>query len=516
MLIPSYWVYNVDPYFHYHKPDINKYYYELDNQRSQNDGIIRHFDYNAIITGSSMTVCFKTSEADKLFNCSSIKIPFSGGSFKEINETLERAINYTPDVKLIIRGLDMSYFLQDKDTMRSDLGEYPTYLYDSNPINDILYLLNKDVLFNHVYNMVISRQKDDFQPGITSFDDYSQFHDDDVLGLKAVLPETQDVIVPPSETQHLTDDEKNTVIENISQNVTALAYAHPEIEFYYFYPPYSIAYWLGLYSNGTIEKQLEIEALVTSMILECDNIHLYSFNTRDDVISDLNNYIDTNHYIKAVNSLILKWIHDGNGLITKENCDEYLAKEYDLLTNYNYASIFEQEDYESDLLAYALLNNDLTGAEPIKLLNNIECTTTTNNCEMQKVSDETTSDNESILICKGSSIINSNNDISLQLNSDNYVGAKININIDESHNYLAFEGQKVSDQGQPSVYVFNEDSVVVAKFVLDHASIDYDKHQYVLDLSGISGNVNILFNGGCVVQNGSPNSEYVFSNITLY
>ena len=57
----------VDPFMHYHKPIISKFFYSLDNQRSQNDGIIKYFDYDAIITGTSMIENFKTSEFDKLF-----------------------------------------------------------------------------------------------------------------------------------------------------------------------------------------------------------------------------------------------------------------------------------------------------------------------------------------------------------------------------------------------------------------------------------------------------------------
>ena len=44
----------VDPFFHYHKPDTGAYFYKLDNQRSQNDGILRNFDYTGMITGTSL------------------------------------------------------------------------------------------------------------------------------------------------------------------------------------------------------------------------------------------------------------------------------------------------------------------------------------------------------------------------------------------------------------------------------------------------------------------------------
>ena len=43
----------IDPYFHYHAP-LDQLEYPLDNQRYQNDGIVKNFSYNAMITGTSM------------------------------------------------------------------------------------------------------------------------------------------------------------------------------------------------------------------------------------------------------------------------------------------------------------------------------------------------------------------------------------------------------------------------------------------------------------------------------
>ena len=77
----------IDPYFHYHKPN-PEFYYNLKSQRYQNDGILKHFDYDAIITGTSMTENFKSSEFDSLYSVNSIKVSYSGGSFKEINDAI--------------------------------------------------------------------------------------------------------------------------------------------------------------------------------------------------------------------------------------------------------------------------------------------------------------------------------------------------------------------------------------------------------------------------------------------
>lgn len=58
--------------FHYHAP-LKFLSYPLVNERYQNNGIVRHFDYDSVITGTSMTENFKTSEAQKLFGSDFIK-----------------------------------------------------------------------------------------------------------------------------------------------------------------------------------------------------------------------------------------------------------------------------------------------------------------------------------------------------------------------------------------------------------------------------------------------------------
>ena len=62
--------------------------YRLGSQRYINNGIVKHFDYDAIIMGSSMIENFKNSQFDELFETSSIKIPLSGSTFKEVNDRM--------------------------------------------------------------------------------------------------------------------------------------------------------------------------------------------------------------------------------------------------------------------------------------------------------------------------------------------------------------------------------------------------------------------------------------------
>ena len=326
----------IDPYFHYHKP-LKGLSYPLNNQRYQNNGIVKHFDYDAIITGTSMTENFKATEFDRIFQVNSIKIPFSGGSYKEMNDNLEIALAHNDGIKIILRGLDYNSFLSPADSMRYEEDFYPWYLYDDNPFNDVKYVFNKTILFGATKN-VISRTRSGLPS--TTFDEYSNWMANYTFGKEAVdgtytRAEKADGITPISQ-----EDYKN-IRENITQNVTELAAAHPEIEFYLFFTPYSIYDWDSLNQAGTLKRQLAGEKYAIELMLPYDNIHLFSFFTEHDMICDLDNYKDIAHYGENINSRILRWMKAGEHELTEENYEAYCEEMKDFYMNYDYDRLFE-------------------------------------------------------------------------------------------------------------------------------------------------------------------------------
>lgn len=333
------WTVKVDPFFHYHKPDTSTYFYSLNNQRSQNDGISKYFDYQGLITGTSMAENFKTSEAEAIFGGTFIKVPYSGGSYKEINDNLKVAISHNRDLKIIIRGLDMGKFLNNKDFM-ADLGTYPTYLYDNNIFNDVRYLFNRDIVFSRVYSMVQRSTNLSSKAGISSFDGYSNWMGKHIFGIRTLFPNGVEVQEPAEEVE-LTQEERNIILGNIKQNVTALAAEHPDVKFYYFFTPYSAAWWQSLLDAGILKKQIQAEKIVIEEILKYNNIKLYSFNCLTDITTDLNNYKDTIHYGEWINSLMLKYMYDEECLITVDNYEQYLDEELHFYTTYDYARLNE-------------------------------------------------------------------------------------------------------------------------------------------------------------------------------
>ena len=240
---------------------------------------------------------------------------------------------------------------------------------------------------------------------------------------------------------------------------------------------------------------------------------MFSFNNRLDITTDLNNYKDEFHYGGWINSLILKWIHDGTGLLTNENYQSYIEEELNNYINFSYENLYNQTDYEDDLYAAALLNNELTGNEPIKLSDkNI------NNFELNNASIIRNQNNDIEIECYGSLRRNTNSSLSAieYIAKEEYIGARITLAIDDSNNYLVFKGKKIKDHGQPVVVLLDDQGNILQNLNVSYDQLDNEWRTYVIDLSDIKGKVTIIFNGGYTDITGSENSKYIFSDIVLY
>ena len=327
----------VDPFFHYRKPNKNFHYQLLSKyERYQNDGIIRHFDYNAIITGSSMTENFKSSEFDKLFKVKSIKVPFSGGYYKEITENMEKALSKKHDIKIVLRCLDLIYLVKDKD--ERGYKDYPTYLYNDSILDDIEYLFNKDAL-NLTYSALNNYTKR--KAGITSFDDYANWNKNYKFGANIVLKNKFKFEKNVAQTS-LSADKTRRIKLNIQQNVIEIAKRYPHTDFYYYFPPYSMVYWGKLYKWKEARQMIAAQEIAAQMMLECPNIKLFNFSGLRNTIVDLNNYKDDTHHHEKINSSILKMMKNKTLLLTKHNYKESFKQQQKLILNFDYDSLYKQ------------------------------------------------------------------------------------------------------------------------------------------------------------------------------
>lgn len=326
----------IDPFFHYHKP-LAKFQYPISSEWYQNDGIARNFDYDALITGTSMTENFMTSQVDRRFGVHSVKIPYSGASFSMINSLVVQGAKSNKNLKMVLRGLDYNRLIEDDfSAIRSDVP-FPEYLYDDNLFDDVRYVLNEDVLFNNTYGVYKYTSEGNTT---TSFDRYANWNANYTFGKETLddlyeRPELADVI------DEATPEDYSRMQKNIEKNVISVARNNPQITFYYFLTPYSIYYFDSLYREGELERSFDLQEAAIKQILQCDNIRLFSFFTNTYMICDLDNYKDTYHYGQWINSDMLNWMKDGDYQLTKENYISYMKEIRSFYLNYNYDSLFE-------------------------------------------------------------------------------------------------------------------------------------------------------------------------------
>lgn len=327
----------IDPFFHYHQP-LEQLQYPINNERYQNDGIVKHFFYDALITGSSMTENFKTTEFDALFGVRSVKAPYSGGLHDEIFSNLRRAVAANPDLKLVICAIDEWSLLAERELLQAN-GAYPTYLYDSNPFNDVEYLLNKEILCDGTLKVLDYTRSGQTTTG---FDEYGSWdsifvYDEDVVKSNYARPDKAD------QTKELTRELVDRLTDNMQSTVIQTALEHPEIQFIYYFPPYSILNWDAHNREGTLQRQVEAFRLASRLMLEVDNIQLYAFYNDYDTVTNLNLYRDIVHHSGAINSVLLQRIHDGQYRLTRETNDEYWQEILEYYQSYDYDALLAEE-----------------------------------------------------------------------------------------------------------------------------------------------------------------------------
>lgn len=322
----------IDPFLHYHRP-LSGLEYPLKDERYQNDGITRHYEYDALITGTSMTQNFRNSEFDELWETESVKACYSGATYYEMDLHIRRALEYNPGVRYVLCSLDGNCLIDDPTGF--GYQETPEYLYDDNPLNDVKYLLNKEVIPKTlaVVNYTRAGEKTPTMDEYSSWSRYMSFGREAVLSSFTRQPVREEEAV-------LQEEDLQMARDNVAENFLTTALSHPDIEFYFFFPPYSICYWEGLVRGNQLNAQLQAEELATELLLSAENVHVFAFADKIDVIENLDNYCDTLHYGEWINSEILQWMSSGSGELTAENYREYYVSIRELYQNYDYEAIY--------------------------------------------------------------------------------------------------------------------------------------------------------------------------------
>lgn len=313
-LIVGLFIYTVDPLQFYHKEKLftPKFSWQ---ERYQNPGLAKNYDYDMIILGSSMTENFLPSEVGEKLDANVLKLSVEGSTAKEQYLTANVAFR-TGQVQKVLWGLDYFAFRGNNVT---DQGEFPYYLYDTNPLNDYKYLFNESNIRDAYY---VIKQSDLRAANGTSLERLNNWDKTVKYGRDLVIQNWDSARY--SETAYGdNEDPLEEVEKSFDDNVLSLVKAHPETTFYFYYPPYSILRQEVWYVTNPqrYANQLEMKRYMFDKLSAYPNVSIHEFQTDDDITYELDNYKDLSHHSGAINSLIADEIAKGTHLVTADNLE---------------------------------------------------------------------------------------------------------------------------------------------------------------------------------------------------
>ena len=323
----------VDPFFQYHKP-LAWFPYLVDNQVNQNPGLAKHMDYDGILIGSSMTASFNTDWFEELMGMKTQKLSYNGSYPKDLSNVMQLVFDAKGDqVKAVYMAVDQSTFSADPEETKFPVTDY---LYDDNVFNDVPYLLNKDVLLDYILRPLADRKDASDWAEL-----YKPWWTDEYYNKANVLMYYEAAEEKQEEEALAADYFKDAVEENLQKNILPYIEAHPETEFYIFYPPYSILFW------NDVTREKELEAVIgrleymTERLLNYENVHVFNFLGKEDIICNLNNYADYMHYHKNVCRYITECFATGENELHPENYGQAFDEIRTLAMSYDYPAIWD-------------------------------------------------------------------------------------------------------------------------------------------------------------------------------
>lgn len=305
----------IDPFFHYHKP-VGSLKAVVTKAEYQCIGTVHHFEYDGIVLGSSVAENYNNRWFDEAFGGTTIKGIKSSAATVDLVYYLKEALA-SKEIKNVYYSMDIFALTADAGRKFPD-DSLPLYLYNDNPFDDVNYIWNKDVVFEHIPYMFAMTYLDDYDEG-TSYNwaQYKTFSKEDTLRHYSRPEEVQPMIPEKEYKENI--DANITLIENVVKE-------HPEVTFRFICPPYSMLWWDAAYRNGETEQNLYASGQAAERLLVYENVEMYYFQNNEELITNLDYYMDTVHFSDEINYEIVEWMKEGEYRLTPDNYQEEMEK----------------------------------------------------------------------------------------------------------------------------------------------------------------------------------------------
>lgn len=334
------WLY--DPLQLFHKPIFRETTF-FGDMRLAARGIIRYYDFDSVILGTSMLENTSAKEAGEKLGGKWVNLSLINSSYDERAVVLEYLFGYKKPQK-IIYSLESFTIASIKDSSRFD------YLYDENPLDDFKVYLNdkfilcalawresKDCTGRDLEELLKWSNHEDLKILFGGFEKWLKYGKKETIAMLKNIKDTPFVV----KKDNFDLEKQRSYIQTYVLDFVA---ENPKTQFFFIVPTYSrLSYRIGSgdFDNKVFyNRALNLKWFVQELE-KYPNAKIYGFDTLD-YADDIANYRDFTHYNVDMNSLHLDSIKQGKHILDSNNIDSYLKVMEDKIKNYDLKPFIEK------------------------------------------------------------------------------------------------------------------------------------------------------------------------------
>ena len=334
------WLY--DPLQLFHKPIFRETTF-FGDMRLAARGIIRYYDFDSVILGTSMLENTSAKEAGEKLGGKWVNLSLINSSYDERAVILEYLFGYKKPQK-IIYSLESFTIASIKDSSRFD------YLYDGNPLDDFKVYLNdkfilcalawresKDCTGRDLEELLKWSNHEDLKILFGGFEKWLKYGKKETIAMLKNIKDTPFVV----KKDNFDLEKQRSYIQTYVLDFVA---ENPKTQFYFIVPTYSrLSYRIG--SDNFDNKAFYNRALNLKWFVQelekYPNAKIFGFDTLD-YADDIANYKGFTHYNVDMNSLHLDSIRGEKHILDSNNIDSYLKAMEDKIKNYDLKPFIEK------------------------------------------------------------------------------------------------------------------------------------------------------------------------------
>lgn len=306
-----------DPFYQYHAPFLGQAV--LNDRDNQMPGTVRNFEYDSVLMGSSVAENFDTDFIDRTYGCSTLKIIRASGSVADLLYYLEMA-QEEHDIKNVFWCLDI-FAVSASPEITLDGGDIPRYLHTESVLDDIPYVYNKQVIMEKIPTMLAFS----YLGRNTGGKAYNWSEGKDFSACNAMRAYDRLSVSPDSMVDYVDfSEEISDITENLRRIKSQIA-QYPNTRYRFLIPPYSMLWWDCAYVNGQRDKMLYVLERIFTELIGLENVEFYFFQDEEEIVCNLDNYMDMVHYSPKVNQYMLEQMAAGNRMLTAGDREDAIA-----------------------------------------------------------------------------------------------------------------------------------------------------------------------------------------------